>query len=214
MELVLLQTIVFALVDIMEVFATFTLVMGNYPTILQHAPRMDDVLEKNNVFATLDTLERIATWIFVMEKHPTIQVFVVHMEHVHLQIIVFVHLVTLVQIALPLLVLIEILALLKEPVLEQIIVHAILNTQEQTAPFLFVTEKALLLLVFVLEMVIATLQIIVFVFLMDILVHFVTIQFVLLSQIALQMVYVLVLIIALVSVVGKIPIAVHSIAIQ
>jgi hypothetical protein len=145
-----------------------------------------------------------------MEKYPTIQLFVVHVEHAHHQTTAFVHLVTWEQIVLLSLVLIEILVLLKEPALVQTIAPAIPNMQDQTALSLFAMEKVQSPLEFVLETVIAFLQIIVLVYPMDIRVHFAMLQFVLLLGIVLEMVYVLVPTIALVSVDGKIQIAVHS----
>jgi hypothetical protein len=210
MVLVSLQTIAIAQLDILEVFVTFTHAMENYPMILQLATLVETVSEKNNVSATMDTLEHIVTWIFAMEKYPTIQLFVVHVEHAHHQTTAFVHLVTWEQIVLLSLVLIEILVLLKEPALVQTIAPAIPNMQDQTALSLFAMEKVQSPLEFVLETVIAFLQIIVLVYPMDIRVHFAMLQFVLLLGIVLEMVYVLVPTIALVSVDGKIQIAVHS----
>jgi hypothetical protein len=147
---------------------------------------------------------------FVMEKRPMIQLFVVHVEHAHHQTTAFVYLVTLEQIVLLSLVLIEILVLLKEPALVQTIAPAIPNMQDQTALILFAMEKVLSPLEFVLEMVYAILQIIVFVYPMDILEHFAILLFVQVLEIVLEMVYVLVQIIAHALLDGKIQIVVHS----
>jgi hypothetical protein len=61
MELVSLQTIVIAQVDILEVFVTFTHATENYLMIQQLVTLMENVLEKNNVTVTMDTLELIVT---------------------------------------------------------------------------------------------------------------------------------------------------------
>jgi hypothetical protein len=107
------------------------------------------------------------------------------------------------------LVLIEILVLLKEPALVQTIAPVTPNMRDQTALILFAMEKVLSLLEFVLEMVCAILQIIVFVYPMDIQVHFAILLFVQVLEIVLEMVYVLVQIIALALLDGKIQIVVH-----
>jgi hypothetical protein len=90
MELVCLQIIVIAQMDILETNARFILAQIYYQIIPMFVVHMETVLEKINVYVIMVTQDQTANSIFVLRNLQTTQVFVVVKENASIQTVVHV----------------------------------------------------------------------------------------------------------------------------